>query len=262
MKLFLKIIIVLSPLFLSACAVANPATPATATKESVTFKNTVLSLTFDDGDADNYSVRPILKAGKLRATFYIVSGFTGAPGYMTKKQLRSLYADGNEIGGHTLSHTNLTTISGADLKREICQDRVNLLAYKFDVISFAYPYGHYNAESRQAVIECGYNNARAVSNGPEIIPPVDAYAIQAMPYIVKDTDFQKMTRYVTQVEESGGGWVALVFHHVCDECDQYSVKLETFMQFAQWLVEQQKNGLVIKTVGEVIGGDALPGVKP
>ncbi len=265
MKLPHKLITLLITILLVGCGsvpIANTKVPVANTKESSTFQKTVVSLTFDDGNADNYYVRPILKGTKLHATFYVVSGFTGKPNYLNRRQLRALYADGNEIGGHTLSHINLATVSGAELKREVCKDRLNLLARKFKVTSFAYPYGHYDDAARQAVIDCGYNSARAVSSGPESIPPADAYAIQAMPYIVKDTSFLKMTRYVSQVEENGGGWAIFVFHHVCDGCDQYSVPLETFLQFAQWLSEQQKNGLVIKTVGEVIGGEVKPGVKP
>jgi peptidoglycan/xylan/chitin deacetylase (PgdA/CDA1 family) len=234
---------------------STPAIPAiTPTKEDVTFKNTVVSLTFDDGDADNYSVRSDLTKNNLHATFYVVSGFTNSNGYMSDAQLRDLYNDGNEIGGHTLSHTNLADVHGANLKREVCQDRSNLLTYGFDVTSFAYPFGHYNDEAKQVVMDCGYGNARGVSDGPETTPPVDAYGLRAMPYIVSDTRFPKMVRYVTQVENNGGGWVIFVFHHVCDGCNQYAINPEIFSKFAQWLGEQQPNGLVIKTVGEVMGG--------
>jgi hypothetical protein len=83
---------------------------------------------------------------------------------------------------------------------------------------------------------------------------VDGYGLRAMPYIVSDTRFPKMTRYVTEVENNGGVWVIFVFHHVCDGCDYYAIKLEVFTKFAQWLGEQQSNGLVVKTVGEVISG--------
>jgi hypothetical protein len=72
-----------------------------------------------------------------------------------------------------------------------------------------------------------------------------------MPYIVKDTRFPKMTRYVTEVENDGGGWVIFVFHHVCDGCNEYAIKLNVFDQFAKWLGEQQANGLVVKTMSEV-----------
>ncbi len=234
---------------------STPATPApTATKKELIFKNTVVSLTFDDGDADNYSVRSVLAENNLLATFYVVSGFTNSNGYMTDDQLRDLYNDGNEIGGHTLSHTKLTEVRGEDLKREVCQDRSNLVAYGFEVTSFAYPFGYYDNEAKQAVMDCGYGNARGVSGGPETIQSADKYGLRAMPYIVSDTRFPKMTRYVTEVENNGGGWVIFVFHHVCDGCNQYAVKPEIFSEFAQWLGEQQSNGLVIKTVGEALGG--------
>jgi peptidoglycan/xylan/chitin deacetylase (PgdA/CDA1 family) len=235
----------------------------TPTKESIYFKNTVVSLTFDDGDADNYYVRPILAENKLHATFYIVSGFTGSNGYMTEEQLRGLYDDGNEIAGHTLSHTKLTDVRGADLKREVCQDRLNLLAHGFEVTSFAFPYGYYDEEARQTVMDCGYNSARIVTDGPDTVPPGNAYALQAMPYIVSDTEFPKLFGYVTGVEQEGGGWVILVFHHVCDGCDQYAVDIDTFTNFANWLGHQRDaNGLVIKTVNEVVGGKMKPGVTP
>jgi peptidoglycan/xylan/chitin deacetylase (PgdA/CDA1 family) len=241
-------------LLLAGCNSA-PVTPKpTAIKENITFRNTVVSLTFDDGDADNFSVRPALAENNLHATFYIVSGFTNSNGYMTEGQLRDLYNDGNEIGGHTLSHINLTEVRGADLKREVCQDRSNLIAYGFEVTSFAYPFGHYDDEAKQAVMDCGYGNARGVSGGHETIPPTEEYALRAMPYIVSDTRLPKMVRYVTGVEKDGGGWVIFVFHHVCDGCDQYAVNPEIFSEFAQWLGKQQSNGLVIKTVGEVMGG--------
>jgi peptidoglycan/xylan/chitin deacetylase (PgdA/CDA1 family) len=239
-------------ILLSGCNSA-PVTSA-PTKKDITFKNTVVSLTFDDGDADNYSVRSVLTENNLHATFYIVSGFTNSNGYMTDEQLRDLHNDGNEIGGHTLNHQNLVDVRGGDLKREVCQDRSNLVADGFEATSFAYPFGYYDNEAKQAVMDCGYGNARGVSGGPETIQPADAYGLRAMPYIVSDTRLPKMVRYVTEVENNGGGWIIFVFHHVCDGCDQYSIKPQTFSEFAQWLGGQQSNGLVVKTVGEVMGG--------
>ena len=239
---------------LTGCKGASVAPTSAPTKESIVFKNTVVSLTFDDGDADNYSIRSVLAENNMHATFYIVSGFTNSNGYMTDNQLRDLYNDGNEIGGHTLDHVNIAEVHGADLKREVCQDRSNLQAYGFKVISFAYPFGHYGDEARQVVMDCGYGNARGVSDGPELIPPQDVYGLRAMPYIVSDTRFPKMTRYVTEVENNGGGWVIFVFHHVCDGCDQYAIKSNVFSEFVQWLSVQRSNGLIVKTVGEAAGG--------
>jgi peptidoglycan/xylan/chitin deacetylase (PgdA/CDA1 family) len=255
-------LLILFLIFLAECnAPPTPAPVTPPTKKPLVFKNTTVSLTFDDGDADNYAVREALAKNNLHATFYIISGFIGKK-YMTEEQLRGLFNDGNEIGGHSLNHSKLTGLDGADLKYEICQDRLNLLALGFNVTSFAYPFGHYDQESKQIVKDCGYNNARIVADGPETIPVMDPFAARAMPYIVPDTRLPKMLRYITQVEEMGGGWAIFIFHHVCDNCDKFAVAPDTFIEFANWLGAQQANGLVIKTVGEEIGGETQPGVSP
>jgi hypothetical protein len=77
------------------------------------------------------------------------------------------------------------------------------------------------------------------------------FALRAMPYIVRDTRLSKIQRYITSVEQNGGGWIILIFHHVCDGCDYYSVSPKTFTKFANWLGEQQKNGLIVRTIQEV-----------
>jgi peptidoglycan/xylan/chitin deacetylase (PgdA/CDA1 family) len=249
---------------LAGCASTQEpeATSSTPTKESIYYSNTIVTLTFDDGDADNYMIRSVLAENSLHATFYVVSGLTGTEGFMTEEELRGLYEDGNEIGGHTLSHTKLSEVRGDELKDEICQDRSNLSAHGFEVTSFAYPFGFWDEESRQAVIDCGYNNARTVAGGPETFPIEDAFTLKAMPYIVQDTSFSKMFRYVEGVERNGGGWAIFVFHHVCDGCDQYAVSYDTFSKFANWLGHQQEaNGLKVQTIDEVIGGDVQPVVK-
>ncbi len=250
-----KILFVLLFIVLTGCTNAPVTQNSQETPQKVsTFKNTVVSLTFDDGAADNYDARSVLAQNNLHATFYISSGLTGTDGYMTEEQLRGLFEDGNEIGGHTLNHVKLTEISGDDLKKEICQDYANLMDYGFSVTSFAFPFGHYDEEAKQAVIDCGYASARGVSGGPDTIPPADKYALRAMPYIVSDTSVTKMMRYITSVEQEGGGWVIFVFHRVCDGCSQYAVDLDTFSKFAARIADQKQIGLVIKTIDEVISG--------
>lgn len=251
-------------LFVIGCAATPTTQPKTlSTKPSIYFSNTVVSLTFDDGDADNYLIRSALKENDLRATFYIVSGLTGSKGYMTVEQLRDLHQDGNEIGGHTLTHESLENVRGDALLDEVCQDRSNLLALGFEVTSFAYPFGFYDEEAIEAVKQCGYNSARIVADGPQEMPVPDPYKLEAMPYLVPDTSFQKMAGYVKEVEINGGGWVIFIFHNICSGCDPYAVDFDTFVKFANWLgLQQELNGLKIKTIAEVIGGDVKPKYTP
>jgi hypothetical protein len=71
-----------------------------------------------------------------------------------------------------------------------------------------------------------------------------------------------MQRYVTEVAKAGGGWVIFVFHHVCDDCDEYSIDLGTFTAFATWLGDQRSRGLQIMTTAEIVGGLVQPGIAP
>jgi peptidoglycan/xylan/chitin deacetylase (PgdA/CDA1 family) len=255
---FAVICLVLPGLLLSGCRAASDAAPTTLAT-SVMSQPTLVSLTFDDGNADNFQVDAVLKQYGLRATFYIPSGLVGGAAFMTWEQLRALQVDGHEIGGHTLDHVNIGELDPASLRHEVCDDRQNLIQHGFDPISFAYPFGGYNQAAKQLVQECGYSDARTIGAGPEQVPFSDPYALRAFPYIVSDTDFGKLQRYVAATRKAGGGWVILIFHHVCDSCDYFAVRPDVFNKFAHWLAEQQSlRRLQVQTVGEVALGRASP----
>ena len=94
---------------------------------------TVVSLTFDDGDADQMAAARVLHRYGLAATFYIITGAVGAPGYVTRSGLRQLAADGDEIGGHTVSHLRLTALSTAEARRQVCESRSILARWGIQV---------------------------------------------------------------------------------------------------------------------------------
>src|SRR5439155_20674000 len=118
----------------------------------------------------------------MHATFYVNSGVIGDAAHMTWTQLSGLFAAGNEIAGHTLYHSNIKKLKTPDARVAVCQDRNNLLAHGLQPTSFAYPYGSFDAGSKQVVADCGYNSGRGVSGVDdrktfaETIPPLDAYA--------------------------------------------------------------------------------------
>src|SRR5262245_51707835 len=60
---------------------------------------TVVSLTFDDSTADQYTnVLPALQQAGLHGTFYTITGYIGVnPAYMTLSQLQAIASAGNEI---------------------------------------------------------------------------------------------------------------------------------------------------------------------
>jgi peptidoglycan/xylan/chitin deacetylase (PgdA/CDA1 family) len=221
-----------------------------------------VSLGFDDGNADQYAVRSMLSAHNMRATFFIISSVIGDSAHMTWDQLTSLAADGNEIGGHGLTHTRLTRLANAALRQEVCGDRVNLNNHGFLPASFAYPYGSYDNTVIQTLKDCGYNSGRTVAMGPDTIPPLNPYTTEAMTLVKSSTSLATIEGWITQTERSGGGWVQLIFHHVCDNCDVYSIKTADLNGLLDWLQPRAANGTTVKTVNEVIGGAIQPAVAP
>src|SRR4051812_12891922 len=142
---------------------------------------TTVSLSFDDGSADQMAAKQILADHGLHGTFFIIPGRVGTTRFLSWADLASIYADGSEIGGHTATHRDLTTLPPDQQRDEICGGRQELLAHGFPQLSFAYPFGHYGSTSEALVEACGYLSGRtsgALAKSPaESIPPVNRWAL-------------------------------------------------------------------------------------
>jgi len=120
-----------------------------------------VALTFDDGYDDNaLNALPVLKRYGIPATFYVVAGSVGTPGYMTWAQLAELQESGMEIGSHTVTHADLTVLTIDQARDELVRSRELLEAgLGQPVESFSYPAGSYSAEVAELVREVGYTSA-------------------------------------------------------------------------------------------------------
>jgi hypothetical protein len=234
---------------------------------------TVVSIEFDDGSADQYAARSMLASRHLHATFFINSGLLGGGnGRMTLSQIHGLASDGNEIGGHTVLHAHLLASlsrGGRDeAMREICNDRVNLLGAGFRPTDMAYPFGEYDSTIESIARRCGYNSARSDTGAAspsvsseclgESIPPADAYQTRGIESVGSNTSLKEVEGVVTRAQQHGCGWVQVLFHHICDRCNAYSMTAADFASFLDWLVAQRSQNIVVQTVHEVIGGPVRP----
>lgn len=120
-----------------------------------------IALTFDDGYADAFSqALPALQARGMVATFYIVSGFVGQPGYMSWDEVRALHAAGMEIGSHTVTHSDLTTLDSDQVRAELTESRDAIAAaIGAPVASFCYPGGRFDGNVAALAQEAGYLSA-------------------------------------------------------------------------------------------------------
>ncbi len=130
-----------------------------------------VALTFDDGYADAATeALPILNAYGFKATFYIVPGFVGRPGYMSWEQIELLHNSGMEIGSHTMNHADLTGLEDVKaIRNELVQSR-EVLEQRLGapVRSFCYPAGSYAPQIMEEVRRAGYTNAVITAPGDQI----------------------------------------------------------------------------------------------
>lgn len=118
-------------------------------------------LTFDDGYDDNYKYAlPLLNKYNFHATFNILTGSIGKDEYMTKDQLKELVAAGNELGGHSISHPDLSKLGDEKLEKEVSESKKVLEQISGQpVISFCYPAGKFSEEVEKTVKSAGYKLA-------------------------------------------------------------------------------------------------------
>ena len=255
-------------LALAAIAALAASTCTLSAVPAAAAAGTVVTIGFDDGTADQLGALPILQAHGMTATFFVNTAFIGDAEHLSWADLHTLFGAGNEVAGHTLHHANLSPLTTAEARQEVCTDRNNLLANGLPATSFAYPFGSFDNGTEQVVHDCGYNSGRGVSGVDgtrvfaETIPPIDPYATRTPPNVKSGTTLDTIEGFVTGAEQHGGGWVQLVFHHICDHCDAYSVTAADFQALLDWLQPRVANGTVVQTTAQVIGGPVNPPVAP
>lgn len=140
--------------------------------------NRSVVLSFDDG-YDNFAdhALPILEEFNYPSVLFAVSGLLGQPAkwladdgvgasLMSAARLRSLRQSQVEIGSHTVSHQRLGRLPAEQAWREIADSKAELEDVLGEAVDFfAYPYGSYNPEVRDAVERAGYAAALTCSRG-------------------------------------------------------------------------------------------------
>jgi len=185
----------------------------------------IVSLNFDDGFLSAYTnATPILTSAGLKATYYIIQDETtaGDPSYMTLAQVKTLYAAGNEIGSHSKTHDDMTTMPAILLATQTTGTKTWFTNNGMPkVTTFAYPYGAYDDTVETAVKNAGFVAARSAFGG---FNDKGTNKYEFKTFIVQNTttaaDIQAQIDYATQNKM----WLILLFHEVITNTtgNQYS----------------------------------------
>jgi peptidoglycan/xylan/chitin deacetylase (PgdA/CDA1 family) len=106
-----------------------------------------LLITFDDGHLNNYTAAfPIMQKYGFTGVLYVIANYMGADQYMSADQIKEMAAAGWEVGSHSISHADLTSLEPYRQRMEVVDSRAILEeALGVPVLTIAYPFGISNS---------------------------------------------------------------------------------------------------------------------
>jgi peptidoglycan/xylan/chitin deacetylase (PgdA/CDA1 family) len=138
-------------------------------------------ITFDDAYEDLYTYAfPILKDLGMKAVVFVVGDPTINTNIwdeeygdnfklLSVQQILELHMAGFEIGSHTLTHPNLTSMPKEKAWEEIVRSRMQLeILLNSPVKSFSYPYGIVDEAIKLMTAKAGYTIGCAAYSGPPL----------------------------------------------------------------------------------------------
>ncbi|MGZ9275416.1 MAG: chitosanase [Nitrospira sp.] len=185
------------------------------TKDTVSSSDGMLSLSFDDGWVSHYdNALPILDNAGIDGTFYIntVPIIEGWEGYLTPEQVQALSASGHEIGSHSRTHAQLPGLSESELNNEVAFSRE-----EFELLgigqpsTFAYPYGEFDEQVKDAVAGSGFSAARGVEAGYNEFG-TDPYALRVQE-VDAGTSLDTAKNWIDEAA-ARDSWLILMFHQL------------------------------------------------
>ena len=141
--------------------------------------STFITLTFDDGYSDNYTLAyPLLKRLGIPFTVYVSTGFIDNkqemwwyPGEqlgMSSNELKEMNADPLcTIGAHAVNHLKLDTLTREQQYKEISESKQTLeTLFGHEVKHFSFPHGAHNTDTLAICRELGFKTVVQSWGGP------------------------------------------------------------------------------------------------
>jgi peptidoglycan/xylan/chitin deacetylase (PgdA/CDA1 family) len=138
----------------------------TAVLDSIAGRDDV-RITFDDGNISDYvHGLPALMERGLNATFFVVGGRIGAPGFLHAEVVRALLDAGMQIGSHGMEHRRWRGLSERELRSELEHSKAALeVIVERPVTDVACPFGAYDRRVLRMLRSLGYRRVYTSDRG-------------------------------------------------------------------------------------------------
>ena len=234
----------------------------------------MITLTLDDGAADQYTnLYPVFKKYGITGTLFVVTNWVGSSGHMNWEQIEDFYSIGWEIGSHTKSHPNLTTLTDEQLLDEVAGSK-DIIAENIGVepTSLAYPGGYRDNRVKSVVAEY-YDRARAT-----FFPPVLTCFPFHMPagYLTDPYDlmgahtgvFEQWLRTIKLLSTFGGWYIDVkhdsgefggtaVLEKIIKRAISYGVEFVTLEEGARRLFKPRKSNRIHDLIASISASNGV-----
>lgn len=217
--------------------------------KTVGFKEPIISLTFDDGCACAYTGGlPILKQYGFVSTQYVISDLLNTPDYMTTAMVKAFQTQGSEIGSHSVTHADLTTLASSQINQELSLSQTTLrkLFGSSVALDFATPYGAYNQTALNA-IKTYYRSHRSTDVGYNSKDTFNAYNIVTQD-VKTTTTPAEVAAWVAQAK-ADKTWLVIVYHDVATSGSDYLV---TPANLSAEFANIKNSGIPVKTISQAL----------
>lgn len=156
--------------------------------------------------------------------------------YMDMTEVKEIWNEGHEVGPHTLTHPDLTSLPIAEATEEIVESRNDLAALGITPLDlFIYPYGYYNDNVINILKQNGFRAARGGDIGYNY-PDTPKYRLRTQ-QIDRNTTFDEFKYEVdTAIREKS--WVIFMFHQIDTTGEYYAIPPAEFQKMIDYLKER------------------------
>lgn len=251
--------------------VVLPSLVGTVSFAAETKPHGAISLTFDDGFADQYTtIFPILQQYNMVGTFYIptVTDGDGEPLQLTPSELLQMQTAGMEIGSHSVDHPDFTKINDTQIAWECSQSKATLQSWGLTVTDFAYPYGTGNLTHADTIVSQYYRSARNVFGNPVTVP-VSTFELPAYEGEYEGggnlTNYENLLSYLRSVIDYASAnnvWVLFYLHNVGlnlqDVLTYGGLYIDDFEALLNYIEADQVKVLTVNQALNLVSPPALP----
>jgi len=212
--------------------VPEPIPEPQPTPEPIPASGALISFDWDDGWRSGYDKGlPIFDAAGIKTTYYVTTEWLQYEGFIKPDELATVAARGHEIGAHSRSHADLTTLSQAEAQQEIEGSKQDLIDMGYSPDVFAYPYGAVN-DSVRGIVDDEFTGARGVEEGFNDTN-TDRYILYS--WNASTMDMAKAKQVIDQAIAEKK-WVIFILHKVDEGADDTeSISSELLTQIVDYV---------------------------